>query len=227
MTTWSNEGGPPTSSAEGVRLAFVTDVHGDLHALEDALRIAADEGCEVVVCGGDVVDTGRYPNETIALLRARSIPTVRGNHDRWAVDRETKARDAGRFRELTDDSLEWLRGLPTEWTQVLRGVVVTVTHARPGSDFKGLEHRTPDVELTRLLDCSGATALLVGHTHEAVERRLSDGRLVANPGALLREPAPEAEPAPATGTMGILDLPSLRWRVVDVRPERLRGTGTE
>jgi putative phosphoesterase len=199
-----------------VRLAFITDVHGDLHALEDALATAEREGCSLIVCGGDVVDTGRYPNETITLLRERKIPTVRGNHDRWAVVRESKAHADGSVRALTDDSVAWLRDLPTEWTSIIRGVVVTVTHARPGNDFEGLGPHLRDDDFTKQLDRSGASVLLVGHTHQPYEHRLSDGRLVANPGSLLRDPAPDAEPAPATGTMGILDLPSTRWRAMEV-----------
>jgi predicted phosphodiesterase len=206
----------------GVRLAFITDVHADLHALEDALRLATAEGCSIVVCGGDVVDSGRYPNETIALLRARGIPTVRGNHERWAIDRETTAREAGLFHQLTDESLEWLKTLPSEWTTVVRGVVVTVAHARPGNDFKGLEASMSDRELAGHLDRSGAQVLLVGHTHEVYVRRLPDGRLVANPGSLLRDPAPGIETLPSTGTMGILELPGLVWRSVSVGPTRGR-----
>jgi predicted phosphodiesterase len=216
MTAVALDAVPPVFDPAGVRLAFITDVHADLHALQDALAIAAAEGCRIVVCGGDVVDSGRYPNETIALLREHGIPTVRGNHERWAIGRETKAREAGLVHQLTDESLAWLGTLPEEWTTVIRGRVVSVTHARPGSDFKGLDPSMTDRELAVHLDRSGASVLLVGHTHAVFERRLSDGRLVANPGSLLRDPAPGIETLPSTGTMGILELPTLKWRVVEI-----------
>jgi len=199
------------------RLAFITDVHADLDALEDALRLAEAEGCSVVVCGGDVVDCGPFPDATVALLRERAIPTVRGNHDRWAVDREAKARAKGLPGALTDETCAWLAALPMDWTASFDGVVVTVAHARPGSDFHGIDpDQTRDDEFARLLDRTGAQVLLVGHTHAAFERRLPDGRLVANPAALLRDPVAGPDTAPATASMGILELPSLRWRRVVV-----------
>jgi predicted phosphodiesterase len=190
---------------------------GDLPALQDALPLAEAEGCIVVVCGGDVVDCRRHPNETATLLRERAIPTVRGNHHLLAVDREAKVRAKGGAGELSDETCAWLSALPKDWTSFIDGVVVTVTHARPGSDFHGIDPQcTSDDELERFLDRSGATVLLVGHTHEPFERRLADGRLVANPAALLRDPVPGLETPPATASMGILELPSLRWRCVAV-----------
>ena len=68
------------------RLGVVSDVHGDVHALVDALRVIDAMGCDAIVCAGDCVDYGLFVEETLALLARRAIPTVRGNHDRWALD---------------------------------------------------------------------------------------------------------------------------------------------
>jgi len=51
----------------------------------------------------------------------------------------------------------------------------------------------------------GTDVLLVGHTHVPFSRKLPDGRFVANPGALLRGPAPGIE-VMTPGTFGILDI---------------------
>jgi predicted phosphodiesterase len=69
------------------RLALLSDVHADVHALRDALSQVDRLGVDRVVCCGDVIDYGLFPDETIALLRERRIATVRGNHDRWALAR--------------------------------------------------------------------------------------------------------------------------------------------
>jgi hypothetical protein len=67
------------------RIAIMSDVHADLHALRDALGMIDALGCDRVVCADDVVDYGIFPEETISLVRERKIPCVRGNHDRWAT----------------------------------------------------------------------------------------------------------------------------------------------
>jgi predicted phosphodiesterase len=69
------------------KLAIISDVHGDVHALRDALAQIDRLDCDQIVCGGDLVDWGLFPAETIELLRERKIPCIRGNHDRWATGR--------------------------------------------------------------------------------------------------------------------------------------------
>jgi predicted phosphodiesterase len=62
-----------------------------------------------------------------------------------------------------------------------------------------------DAELAALLDEAGASVLLVGHTHAPFARALEDGRLVCNPGALVRDPAPDLD-VDAPGTFGVLTI---------------------
>jgi predicted phosphodiesterase len=197
------------------KLATFSDVHGDLQALQDALREARRLGCTRFVCAGDVVDTGLFHDETVALLRTEKIPTVRGNHDRWAV--EGGSREAGPSAcadLLSPRTMRWLKELPTAWAEWIDDVHVVVTHARPGSDMNGISPREArrDV-LARMLDDTMAGVLVVGHTHEAFELKLADGRKVVNPAALLRDAADPDEEAPCTGTFGVLELPSRGFTV--------------
>ena len=61
----------------GAQLAFFSDVHADWPSLRDALAAIDRLDCELIVCGGDVVDGEPFPEETIALLRERRSPTIR------------------------------------------------------------------------------------------------------------------------------------------------------
>ena len=190
------------------RLAILTDVHADVHALHDALAQIDQLGVDQILCCGDLVDYGLFPEETLTLLRERGIVTIRGNHDRWAVQpgSDTSAWD------LSPASLEYLEALPTGWRELIDGVRVVLTHARPGSDMHGIASDTPARELVELLDAAGADILLVGHTHAPFIRRLDDGRIVANPGALLRDPAPGVEVL-TPGTFGVLDVATREFAV--------------
>jgi len=60
------------------RLAIVSDVQADVHALVDALAQAERLGCEVIACAGDIVDYGIFPQETIDLLIEKSVPCTCG-----------------------------------------------------------------------------------------------------------------------------------------------------
>jgi predicted phosphodiesterase len=220
------------------RLAFVTDLHADVHALRDALVQIDRMGCELTVCAGDLVDYGLFPEETLALLRERRIPTIRGNHDRWALGRGSADDPNGVSSAVVHDASGWdlspastafLENLPTSWRATLEGVRVAVHHARPGSDMAGIyPDASTQVELSAWLDEADADVLIVGHTHLAFCME-ADGRgIVANPGALLRESAERTEapwlfdrvtgtfnrtPERGGGTFGVLELPSKVFRV--------------
>ena len=183
------------------QLAVISDVHADLHALRDALVQIERLGVERILCCGDLLDYGRFPEETLALLRERGIEAIRGNHDRWALTYGTDMTG----RAVSAGSVAFLGTLPTYWRKLIDGVRVLMTHARPESDMKGIAPDAPTRELLEFLREAGADVLLVGHTHIPFARRLPGGRLICNPGALLRDPAPHIE-IPAPGTFGILDL---------------------
>ena len=203
------------------RLAIITDVHADIHALNDALVQIERLGCDEIVCAGDILDWGLFPEETIRVLRERRVATTQGNHDRWAV---SEGRDASGW-DLTPGAVAFLEGLPVSWTRGIDGVRVAVWHARVRSDMKGIYPDASATELASQLDRAEADVLVVGHTHLPFARFV-DRRLVCNPGALLRDPAQPMEsngmlfdpasgkfvPGPASGggTFGILELPTLR-----------------
>jgi putative phosphoesterase len=206
-----------------MKLAIISDLHADVHALRDALAQIERLGCDEVVCAGDVLDYGRFPERTIAVLEERRIPTIRGNHERWAL---SEGHDAGGWR-MTTQAIEFLESLPASWTRRIDDVRVAVWHARVKSDMRGLYPDDSTTELASQLDRAETDVLVVGHTHVPFARFVGR-RLVCNPGALLREPAEPMEggmlfdresgkfvPAPAAGggTFGVLELPTLRFTV--------------
>jgi predicted phosphodiesterase len=149
-----------------MRRLIVSDIHGNLEALEAVARDARGLYDEVACCG-DIVDYGASPREAIAWIRAAGAMVVRGNHDRAAWEpglRESftpAARIAAEWcaHVLSAQDLEWLRGLPAGpiW----------------GDEF-GLAHGSPEDEDTYLestADVRGIDLLLqrslcfFGHTH--------------------------------------------------------------
>jgi putative phosphoesterase len=183
------------------RLAAITDVHADVHALRDALAQIDQLGVDQILCCGDLIDYGLFPEQTLTLLRERRIIAIRGNHDRWAI---RDGNDASGW-DLTQTAVSYLWSLPTTWRKLIDGMRVVLAHGRPGSDMQGIARDTPARELGEILDDAGADILIVGHTHVPFVRRLDDGRIVMNPGALLRDPAPGVDVA-TPGTFAIIDV---------------------
>ncbi|MBK7583743.1 MAG: metallophosphoesterase family protein [Myxococcales bacterium] len=196
------------------KIGFISDVHGDVHALRDALRLLDEMGVTRIVCLGDVVDYGVFVDESAALLAERGIKTLRGNHDRWCLTNKSVGTNAA---DLTPAGRRFFKAMVPSWSATIEGVRVAAHHARPGNDMHGVMPDATADELHEVLRAAGTDVVVVGHTHRAMELRLGD-RLVLNPGALLRDPADGWErELPTPGTFGVLELPDKRWTVFRAR----------
>jgi predicted phosphodiesterase len=126
------------------RIAVISDVHGNVTALEAVLADIEARGIVRVVNLGDVVGKGPRGSEAVKLSREACEVTVRGNWDSligdWEghVGRGTVPRfEAGQWTrdEITDDDAAWLAGLPNAHDLVMSGKRVRLFHASQTSEF--------------------------------------------------------------------------------------------
>lgn len=92
-------------SAGPRRIAVLSDIHGNFQALTAVVEAIDRLNPDATVCLGDVVGYGAQPNECIELLKARSIPTLAGNHDHAAVDMT----DITFFNAIAKQAVFWTR----------------------------------------------------------------------------------------------------------------------
>ncbi len=64
-----------------MRYSIVSDIHGNLPALEAVLEISQNEGIDQYLCLGDIVGYGPNPKECLELIQSLNCRTVAGNHD--------------------------------------------------------------------------------------------------------------------------------------------------
>lgn len=110
-------------------IALVSDIHGNLAALEAVLARIDELGVDTIVCLGDTA--GYYPqvDECCAALRRRGVRSVRGNHDHYLVTgtRSGRSRFADlcmdhQVRAVSEESIQWLATLPLR--EVFHGISV-------------------------------------------------------------------------------------------------------
>ena len=163
------------------RVAVITDIHGNLGALEAALARIDELGIESIYCGGDLVGYGPHPNEVSALVEERGIPTIYGNYD-YAIGRDLE--DCGcayrdqRDRELGQKSIEWtlahtnarakafMRGLPFDLRFELAGKRVRLVHGSPRKVNEYLFEDKPARTFERIAAGAECDVLVFGHTHQ-------------------------------------------------------------
>src|SRR5438309_1413840 len=118
-----------------MRLGLIADVHADPRALEGALRGLDAHGVDLILCAGDLVGYGNQPDAAVALLRDRAIPCVRGNHDRWALERRQVIGPRGwKPAALADDTWAFLETLPASALHRWAGRSLAVHHGSPAGD---------------------------------------------------------------------------------------------
>jgi putative phosphoesterase len=180
------------------RVAVITDVHGNLPALEAALAWIDREWIEATYCGGDLVGYGPRPNQVCELLAERAIPTIYGNYD-WAIARDEE--DCGcayrteRDREIGQLSVDWtlaatdrrskdfMRELPFDLRFELGGKRVRLVHGSPRKVNEYLFEDKPAKTFERIAAGADCDVLVFGHTHKPWIREYG-GVLFVNCGAV-------------------------------------------
>jgi putative phosphoesterase len=173
----------------GDRVAFVSDIHSNLEALEAVLD---QIGTMKVYCCGDIVGYGASPNEVVRILRDIGAVCVRGNHDQASL-----TEDVGEFnpragaaalwtsQHLDDESRKFLDGLPREVNTEFRGKRIYMAHGSPNDTM--WEYVLPSTHsdlFDYYLQKVNADIIALGHTHLAFQWRSEAGGLVFNPGSV-------------------------------------------
>ncbi|MBP3985636.1 metallophosphoesterase family protein [Pseudoxanthomonas helianthi] len=203
-----------------MRIAALSDIHGNLPALEAVLADARRRGCERIVNLGDILSGPLWPAETADRLMPLGLPTIRGNHERQLLEQPPErmgASDRHAHACLDAGQRAWLEALPaTLWLDD----EVFLCHGTPGDD---LEYFLEDVDesgtriapverVRRRLGDIRARVVLCGHTHTQRMLRLDDGRLVVNPGSVGLQAFEWDRPFPHTMQM---HTPHARYAVLE------------
>lgn len=174
------------------RIAVISDVHGNLTALEAVLADIDARDITRIVNLGDLVGKGPRGSETIALTRRRCEVTVRGNWDTFIAGPQDLPFESGRWvrNELTDDDRDWLGALPNIHELVISGEHVRLLHASPVSEFhRVLSHHTQDEFAGMFANTDftgdGPTPTVVGYgdIHDTY-LEVDDGRTLFNAGSV-------------------------------------------
>lgn len=172
-----------------MKLAIVSDVHGNLISFDAVIAAVRGESPDLVVHGGDLALNGPRPAEVVDRVRELGWPGIVGNTDEvlWGGMAKVPERARPQFRAMTDataellgqERVEWLRRLPWEW----RHEELLLVHASPGDLWKAPMPDAGDEELRGVYGGHDAGTVVYCHIHVPFVRRL-DGLTVANSGSV-------------------------------------------
>jgi putative phosphoesterase len=175
-----------------VRVGLISDIHGNLPALDAVLAELEDEGVDRIVCLGDVA-VGPQPSETLARIREVGCPVVMGNWDAAFLGGMPEAKDEV-GRKLVEIGEWWgsfLEAGDREFMETFRPTLELELDGTPAVCFHGSPHSyddwifatTSEEELRPMLDGFDLPLLIGGHTHLQMLRRFEES-VIVNPGSV-------------------------------------------
>ena len=178
-----------------MRLAVISDIHGECFALDQVLQDIRRQGIEQIVCLGDALQGGSQPAQTLARLRELNCPVVMGNADAWLItgqDTSAGEEPSRQQQEVRAWSLAQLSPSDVAFVQHFRSTLeipleaektLLCFHGSPRSFDEIILPQMPDEVVRQFLGGSEATLLCGGHTHTQQMRRLGNSWYV-NPGSV-------------------------------------------
>jgi putative phosphoesterase len=180
-----------------MRIAIVSDIHGNRTAFQAVLADLRQTSPDLIVQGGDLAQGGSHPAEIIDQIRLLGWPGVYGNTDEvlWTMDGLhelfSKQPKLGSLLKVIEDQattasawigvdrIEWLKSLPLRYSHDS----VTVVHAGPDNVWRSPMHDAADADLEKVYGPLNSKIVVYGHIHRPFIRMLQ-GFTVANSGSV-------------------------------------------
>jgi putative phosphoesterase len=180
-----------------MKLLIVSDIHGNLHALENVTKKIP---YDALLCCGDLVVDYPFPEQCINTAKNAVTYICSGNND-YVVAHDRKASEFLREKYahyaealdratdltrklITDESKRYLAGLPRECEFALDGISFYMNHTVPRMSLHHyLDLNTPLPELAAYYGDIQAEVILTGHTHVPYVKKLGN-KILINPGSV-------------------------------------------
>ncbi|MEM4258161.1 MAG: CHAD domain-containing protein [Candidatus Thermoplasmatota archaeon] len=177
------------------RLAFLSDVHGNLHALSAVIRDAQEQKVSLFFHAGDAVGYGAYPDEVVSCLRELPGFHILGNYDDEVLHYKAKslikndnvkeiARHYARVN-LSKENIDFLKKLPKESRFMIGEKIFAMYHGTPESQHEAIEKTSPDSYLQKQVEIARAHVIITGHSHVFLNKSFKNV-LFLNPGSVGR-----------------------------------------
>lgn len=183
-----------------MKIAVISDIHGNMQALDAVLEDIKTENCERIFCLGDLAMAGPEPSFVVDKIREMSdLTVIQGNTDAMIANCDNqmihlleennpimaRALEAD-VASLTDNQKEFLNNLPEQKELEVDGVKILLVH---GSPRKNNENIFPDLkveEVEEMIQDTSADVIFCGHTHVPCGYQTNTKQTVVNVGSVGR-----------------------------------------
>lgn len=186
-----------------MKIAVISDIHGNMEALEAVLEDINKEGCEKVFCLGDISMAGSEPSRTLNKIKELSenenFTLIQGNTDEmlsgFSQDVFNTLMDLNEVmanayvadcEELSDSDRNFLASLDKNKEIEIFGVKILLVHGSPRRNNENIFPDLPITEVEEMIKGTSANLILCGHTHIPCGYQTNMNQTVVNVGSIGR-----------------------------------------
>lgn len=181
-----------------MKVALLSDIHGNLPALEAVLAHAGEMKVKQIWNLGDFTGFGAKPDAVIKLVKKHKAISIIGNYDQKVLKvpeksdewKNTKVPEKWfsfhwSYEQLSKKSIDYLKSLSENHRETIKNWKVLFCHGSPEAIDEALNDETPQERLRDLAKKAHANIILCGHSHEPF-MRFAGGSIFINPGSVGR-----------------------------------------
>jgi putative phosphoesterase len=174
-----------------MKIAFLSDIHSNIHALNEVIKKIESINIDEIWCCGDIVGYNAFPRECIELLKEKNVKSTKGNHEQILINGKTYLLNefgiAGVLfnREvLDDDEIKYLDLLPENTTINIDYLNFFISHGSPQNNLFGYVFPwSSEKYLSDISKDLDSDVIILGHTHIQMEAKVGH-KLFLNPGSV-------------------------------------------
>lgn len=186
-----------------MKIAIISDIHGNIDAVDSVLSDIQTEKCDKIFCLGDVAMAGPAPQETISkikdLMKSKDFYIIQGNTDKMlsvfsfdtynAVLNTNAVMGSAYLADsklLTQEEKDFLANLPAQKEIELFGIKILLVHGSPRKNNENIYPNLPIEEVEEMIKDTNADIIFCGHTHMPCGYQTNTEQTVVNVGSVGR-----------------------------------------
>lgn len=180
-------------------IAVISDIHGNMQALEAVLKDIQLAQCEKILCLGDLVMAGPEPKKTLdKIMSMKDMEIIQGNTDEMVVYSDIAIPNVKEafpimgnaleddVKQLRQEQIEFLKNLPKQKEIEIEGVKILMVHGSPRQNNENIFPNLKIEEVEEMVEGVDADVILCGHTHIPCGYQTNTKKTVVNVGSVGR-----------------------------------------